>query len=60
MSITNHRAVDMQVIYLETLPWHIQFYLHTMKITVNGERRGKDSISRSFRQIMILIISLRR
>lgn len=39
--VTNHEAVEMQAIYLETMPWLLQFYLHTLRISCNGEPRGK-------------------
>ncbi|TFK38924.1 GPI transamidase component PIG-T [Crucibulum laeve] len=34
--IANHGQVSQQVVYLETMPWLVQFYLHTLKTSVNG------------------------
>ena len=34
--LTNNWLTDMRVIYLETMPWLLQFYLHTLKIQCNG------------------------
>ena len=48
VSITNHRNYEMQAVYVETLPWHIQFYLHTMKATVDGNARGKVFYYKAF------------
>lgn len=41
LSITNNLPVDMKAIYLETMPWLVQFYIHTMTATVNGESRSE-------------------
>jgi hypothetical protein len=38
--VTNNRDVDTYALYLETMPWLIQFYLHTMEVHVSGVRRG--------------------
>lgn len=35
----------MDVLYLETMPWLVQFYLHTMHIYVNETLRGPSFIS---------------
>jgi len=40
----NHHATPMHVLYLETMPWHVQFFLHTMKIHVDGVRKD-DAMS---------------
>lgn len=37
VAITNHGAYPVQAIYLETMPWIVQFYLHTLTATVDGE-----------------------
>ncbi|KAF8817359.1 Gpi16 subunit, GPI transamidase component [Phlegmacium glaucopus] len=34
--ITNHRPVMVPVIYVETMPWLLQFYLHTLEARLNG------------------------
>ncbi|KAG6836173.1 hypothetical protein H0H93_010654 [Arthromyces matolae] len=34
--LKNHRAEPLSVVYLETMPWLIQFFLHTLKIHING------------------------
>jgi len=35
--LTNNWPTEMHVIYLETMPWLLQFYLHTLRIYCNGE-----------------------
>ncbi|TFK48825.1 Gpi16 subunit, GPI transamidase component [Heliocybe sulcata] len=39
VSIANSLPSEIQAIYLETMPWHVQFYLHTLKIVVDGQAR---------------------
>ncbi|KAJ7086216.1 GPI transamidase component PIG-T [Mycena epipterygia] len=36
VSITNTGPDAMQAVYLETMPWIVQFYLHTMALRVDG------------------------
>ncbi|KAG6872379.1 hypothetical protein C0995_010193 [Termitomyces sp. Mi166 len=38
VKLTNHQAESLRVVYLETIPWLIQLFLHTMKIHINGVR----------------------
>lgn len=40
--VQNHDSVPMHVLYLETMPWHVQFFLHTMKIYIDGLAVGTD------------------
>lgn len=42
MTIRNNRRSTLQVVYLETMPWLVQFYLHTLRISVNGDARGES------------------
>ncbi|KAK7060228.1 Subunit of the glycosylphosphatidylinositol transamidase complex-like protein [Paramarasmius palmivorus] len=42
--ITNNGPDTLQILYLETMPWLLQFYLHTIAIYANGVRRD-DLIS---------------
>jgi len=44
----------MHVLYLETMPWHVQFFLHTMKVHVNGLRKGTFSILHSHHLMVTL------
>ncbi|KAF9465783.1 GPI transamidase component PIG-T [Collybia nuda] len=37
--VKNHQNSTQQVVYLETMPWLVQFYLHTLEIRVDGVRR---------------------
>ncbi|KAH8082457.1 Gpi16 subunit GPI transamidase component [Cristinia sonorae] len=37
--IQNHLPFTMQVSYLETMPWLLQFYLHSLRVTHNGGPR---------------------
>lgn len=30
--LRNNRASEIQVLYLETMPWHVEFYLHTLRL----------------------------
>ncbi|KAH0586611.1 GPI transamidase component PIG-T [Termitomyces sp. J132] len=38
VKLTNHQTEPLRVVYLETMPWLIQFYLHTLKIHIDGMR----------------------
>ena len=40
VAVTNNRGSDMRTMYLETLPWFVQLYLHTVRVECNGTRRG--------------------
>jgi len=42
--ITNNNPTELQIIYLETVPWLLQFYLHTLKTFCDGVARA-DLIS---------------
>ena len=42
--ITNRSPVMVQVIYVETMPWLLQFYLHTLEARVNGTMAGPSMI----------------
>ena len=43
--ITNHSPVMVQVLYIETMPWLIQFYLHTLEARLNGVKTGSSICS---------------
>ena len=45
IAVTNNRGDDIQAIYLETLPWFVQPFLHTLRIECNGTRRGSTPFS---------------
>ncbi|KAF8959181.1 Gpi16 subunit GPI transamidase component [Flammula alnicola] len=34
--ITNHRSETVHALYLETMPWLVQFYLHTLETRIDG------------------------
>ena len=34
----------VQVIYVETMPWLLQFYLHTLEAQVNGTKTGLSKL----------------
>ncbi|KAG6811243.1 hypothetical protein H0H92_008413 [Tricholoma furcatifolium] len=38
--LTNHGAETLNIVYLETMPWLIQFFLHTLNIHIDGVRNG--------------------
>ncbi|KAF9651603.1 Gpi16 subunit, GPI transamidase component [Thelephora ganbajun] len=40
VAVTNNRGDDIQTTYLETIPWFVQLFLHTLRIECNGTRRG--------------------
>jgi phosphatidylinositol glycan class T len=44
--ITNHRTEAINVLYLETMPWLLQFYLHTLEARIDGvvERMSTFSV----------------
>ena len=56
--ITNNEPVAITASYLETMPWLLQFYLHSLRVTCNGIPAGSSArvllciasklISRSF------------
>ncbi|EPS95576.1 Gpi16 subunit GPI transamidase component [Fomitopsis schrenkii] len=39
LSVTNNHDTELQAGYLETLPWLLQFYLHTLHAEIDGVRR---------------------
>ena len=41
--ITNRSPVMVQVIYVETMPWLLQFYLHTLEARVNDTKTGSSN-----------------
>jgi len=40
VAVTNNGGDDVQTRYLETLPWFVQLFLHTLHIECNGTSRG--------------------
>ena len=45
LSVTNHLNVSRSVGWLETMPWFINFYLHTMTVTsANGQPAGGPAL----------------
>ena len=52
--IRNNLPSEMQVVYLETMPWLVQFYLHTMRLSVNGSQRS--ACSHFFPTLIIVIL----
>ncbi|KAA1470982.1 Gpi16 subunit, GPI transamidase component [Dentipellis sp. KUC8613] len=37
LTVRNHDAtLPLELLYLETMPWHVEFYLHTMRSTCDG------------------------
>ncbi|KAF8148249.1 GPI transamidase component PIG-T [Crassisporium funariophilum] len=36
ITITNHLSATVEAVYLETMPWLLQFYLHTLEARVDG------------------------
>ena len=41
LSITNEGDTEFTTAWLETMPWFIQFFLHTLELRVGGQQRGK-------------------
>jgi hypothetical protein len=45
LSIANTGDTTHTTAWLETMPWFIQFFLHTLELRVDGQRRGmSDSL----------------
>lgn len=47
MMYNNHKTKTVDVVYMETLPWYVRLYLHTMQLrTDNGTEvePGKMSV----------------
>lgn len=42
ISITNPGSAAVRVVYLETLPWIVYLYLHTLELTIDGVPRGRS------------------
>ena len=42
--ITNQSPFMVQVIYVETMPWLLQFYLHTLEARVNGTMTSRSML----------------
>ncbi len=47
--VTNNLPVTVSTGYLETMPWHLQFYLHTLQVSVDGVARGESNIANEAR-----------
>lgn len=43
ISITNASPSAARVVYLETLPWIVYLYLHTLELTVEGVPRREST-----------------
>lgn len=41
LELTNNLPIQVSTGYLETMPWHLQFYLHTLRAHVDGAPRGE-------------------
>ncbi|KAH9850129.1 Gpi16 subunit GPI transamidase component [Lenzites betulinus] len=39
LEIKNNLPIQVSAGYLETMPWHLQFYLHTLQAQINGAPR---------------------
>ena len=40
--LENHMNTTTHALYLETMPWLVQFYLHTLEARVEGRIQGKS------------------
>lgn len=40
VTVTNHLPIEIRTAYLETMPWLLQFYLHTLRAEIDGRSRG--------------------
>ena len=45
VTIQNNGEHDVEILYLETMPWLVTFYLHTLALTVDGVHWGKHAFS---------------
>ena len=41
----NNRENDVELLFPETMPWFVTFYLRTLALTVDGVSRGKHTFS---------------
>jgi hypothetical protein len=48
LGITNMGDTTFTTAWLETMPWFIQFFLHTMELRVDNQKRGKYEYSALF------------
>ncbi|ORX64404.1 Gpi16 subunit, GPI transamidase component, partial [Basidiobolus meristosporus CBS 931.73] len=42
VTITNNEIEPITVTYFDSLPWYLKLYLHTLKVSVNGQDRRDD------------------
>ncbi|KAF8708162.1 GPI transamidase component, partial [Rhizoctonia solani] len=55
LSITNEGNTEFTTAWLETMPWFIQFFLYTLELRVDGQKRGDTlQVTVSFRKAFIL------
>jgi hypothetical protein len=45
VSITNHLENDSRVLFMEAMPRHLHFYLHTLHINSGGIPRGQCHVT---------------
>ncbi|KAI0073000.1 Gpi16 subunit GPI transamidase component [Panus rudis PR-1116 ss-1] len=45
VSVTNNLPITIQASYLESMPWLLQFYLHSLEVHSNGVSRGMFCLS---------------
>ena len=51
--LTNHLMSELRTSYLETMPWLLQFYLHSLRVVCNGVPRGKFRVNEC-RELMLI------
>ena len=47
ITVTNHLPDEIRVAYFETMPWLLQFYLHTLRAEIDGRPRGMSFATRA-------------
>ena len=43
--VRNNLPIEVSTGYLEAMPWHLQFYLHTLRTSVDGVARGEFNVA---------------
>lgn len=38
--VRNNRPYEIRLLYLETMPWHVEFFLHTLRVEMSGQKHN--------------------
>ena len=53
VAVRNNLDADIRALYLETMPWLVQFFLHSLQIECNGLTRSQ--FFKSFHQQILIL-----